>query len=164
MLNEIALGLGVLVVGVVAASLAWPWLAQPGEDKRERREEPALAERRETVLSALRDLDFDHAVGKVADEDYGPLRQALVIEAAALLSREDEAAAAIRTCAVCGRRAQAGDLFCPACGADLDRAPAACPSCGGAVWAEDLYCRGCGRRLQPALSGPQPAPLGTVQA
>ena len=66
MLNEVALGLGVLVVGVLAAALAWPWLAPSGEDKLERPEEPVLAERRETVLSALRDLDFDHAVGKVA--------------------------------------------------------------------------------------------------
>lgn len=51
-------------------------LDEPGQDERKRLE---LAEERDRVLAALKELEFDHRTGKVSDEDYraqvGPLRR-----------------------------------------------------------------------------------------
>jgi hypothetical protein len=51
-------------------------LAEPGELDLLRLE---LAEERDRVLAALKELEFDHRTGKIGDEDYrelvGPLRR-----------------------------------------------------------------------------------------
>jgi hypothetical protein len=82
-----------LVLGVVLAIasvivVALPFLRQPGLSRAEDRlDEPdarerrrlELAEERDRALAALKELEFDHRTGKVADEDYrelvGPLRR-----------------------------------------------------------------------------------------
>src|SRR5512141_2472248 len=47
--------------------------------------------KRETVLAALRDLDFDFRTGKVSEEDYQPLRAQLMAEAAQYMEAEKKA-------------------------------------------------------------------------
>lgn len=80
------------------------------------------------VLLALRDLEFDHRLGKVTDEDYGLLRTELMAQAAATLKQEtpvsdDRIEAQVRArrerrpCPACGRPLHTVDRFCPACGA-----------------------------------------------
>lgn len=49
----------------------------------------AVADKREQILVALRDLDFDHKIGKVTDEDYAALRAALLAQAAAVIEADD---------------------------------------------------------------------------
>ncbi|MCE7948422.1 MAG: hypothetical protein DYG88_13445 [Chloroflexi bacterium CFX4] len=44
-----------------------------------------LAQEREAVLQALRDLEFDYQTGKITHEDYLPQRKALMKHAAELL-------------------------------------------------------------------------------
>jgi hypothetical protein len=80
-----------LAVAAVLAVLAVIWVArpflrepspesdrlqEPGEAERRRLE---LAEERDRALAALKELEFDHRTGKVADADYraqvGPLRR-----------------------------------------------------------------------------------------
>jgi hypothetical protein len=72
------------VVAVVVA--ARPFLREPqakddriGEPTAEERERLRLAEERDRVLAALKDLEFEHRTGKISDEDYreqvGPLRR-----------------------------------------------------------------------------------------
>lgn len=92
-----------------------------------------------TVLLALRDLEFDHDLGVVADDDYAGLHAQLMAEAASALERnqkqkEDTAAASIedavralrqqrrivtRYCPQCGRSVNSGDRFCSGCGVTL---------------------------------------------
>jgi predicted nucleic acid-binding Zn ribbon protein len=148
MLNEVALALGVFVAGAVAAVLAWPWLVPAGNRQHGWPGKPALAAQREAILTALRDLDFDHVLLKITDADYASQRQVLVAEAAAVLAREEERATIARDCPVCGRPVYVGDLFCSGCGLNLSRPLAGCPTCGWPVEPEDVYCRGCGSRLQ----------------
>jgi hypothetical protein len=66
-------------------------LDEPGELERRRLE---LVEERDRALAALKELEFDHRTGKVADEDYraqvGPLRRRA---AAALRALEPRAEA-----------------------------------------------------------------------
>lgn len=55
-----------------------------------------LAQEREAVLQTLRDLEFDHQIGKIAREDYLPQREALIQRGAALSQRlESEREAAL---------------------------------------------------------------------
>lgn len=92
------------------------------------------------ALLALRDLEFDHDLGVVGDEDYARLRPQLVAQAASALETGQqeraerisaELEAAIRAqrqhsardrspvprfCAQCGRPRDPGDRFCAACG------------------------------------------------
>jgi hypothetical protein len=44
---------------------------------------------REAVLTALRELDFDHAMAKVADEDYASQRASLMARGITLLQQLD---------------------------------------------------------------------------
>lgn len=81
-----ALVLGVLLAVACVLFVARPFLLDP-EARNDRIHEPSelerrqieLLERRDRALSALKELEFDHRSGKIADEDYrelvGPLRR-----------------------------------------------------------------------------------------
>lgn len=118
------------------------------------------AEQRETVLSALRDLDFDFKTGKVSEEDYTPLRTRLLIEAAQYIEQETEQdeklEAMIQTrraarqesvkCDHCGSSIEADQHFCAKCGSAVSHE--LCPHCGRKIRAGDLFCSSCGNKLE----------------
>ena len=161
-MDGFAVVLGLLIAGAVIAFVTWPWrmqraglqpdhsletpLARDAQDE-------ALDERYEAVLTALRDLDFDHAVGKVAKEDYAPLRQTLLAKAAGVMTQLDERDAVepdIEACleaeilALRQTRHAAHDQD------ELALSPAdegVCPACGRMPRPGDLYCSGCGTEL-----------------
>ena len=80
-----ALVLAALLAVACVVLVAWPFLREP-EARVDRvrelteleRRQIELAEARDRALAALKELEFDHRTGKVADEDYralvGPLR------------------------------------------------------------------------------------------
>jgi hypothetical protein len=82
----IALVLGAVVAVAAVLLVALPFLREPAPaddtllppGELEQRH-LALAEERDRALAALKELEFDHRTGKVADEDYralvGPLRR-----------------------------------------------------------------------------------------
>ncbi|MCS6871661.1 MAG: hypothetical protein RML95_01450 [Anaerolineae bacterium] len=49
-----------------------------------------LAQEREAVLQALRDLEFDYQTGKLAQSDYLPQREALLARGAQLLRQLEQ--------------------------------------------------------------------------
>jgi len=79
-----ALVLGALLAAAAVALVALPFFLGRGEDldafgaAEERRLE--LIDERDRALAALKELEFDHRVGKIDDVDYralvGPLRRA----------------------------------------------------------------------------------------
>lgn len=148
-MNGIAIGLGLLVVGMVVVFLAWPWRAQPSRSN----QGETANDQYEAVLTALRDLEFDLTLGKVAEEDYEPLRQDLLIKAAGLIAQLDEQAGAnletrnMIPCRSCGQMARPDDLYCASCGIILSSIPSDCPQCGREVGHGDLFCRRCGAEL-----------------
>jgi hypothetical protein len=134
-----------------------------------------LLAQRDAVFQALRELRFDHEVGKITDEDYvvfeGSLKQTAANTLRALdkwesgadrdLDAAVEAAVAARvvalaaggiTCPRCGQPAGPDDRFCGRCGAPLPEAAAEslCPNCGRPVEAGDQFCAGCGQPLDAA--------------
>ena len=121
-----------------------------------------LLSAREATYAAIKDLETDHAMGKLSDADYQNLRakyegKALTIlqqlDAAQIASRErleHPAAAPSGACVQCGTPITTGAKFCRVCGTGL--APA-CSSCGAPIAADARFCRQCGTpvaALQPA--------------
>lgn len=165
-MNEMAMGLGLFVAGVVVVFLAWPWWARRTVTHAHATlEGGSLAERREAILTTLRDLDFDRTVGKVADEDYWPLRRSLLVEAAGVMTEWDEQAHSgsemralagdERSCPACERFNRPGGLFCANCGLDLSAAQAECCRCGRMAERGDLFCRDCGTEMIPSPGDPR---------
>jgi hypothetical protein len=84
--STLALVLGVLVAAGAVVLVALPFLREPvaGDDRLDAPGEAEerrllLVEERDRALGALKELEFDHRTGKIADDDYrslvGPLRR-----------------------------------------------------------------------------------------
>src|SRR5574341_249333 len=86
-IGSLLLGLALLLV--VAFIVARPILERQSMPEKETSPADRLAAERETVLAAMRDLDFDHATGKISDEDYTPQRARLVAQGVAVLKQLD---------------------------------------------------------------------------
>ena len=86
---------------------------------------------RDAVLSALRDLDFDFKTGKINEDDYQPLRDQLLLDAAKLVDEEKTEEQQLESliqsrrnsrkasCPTCGKKIVLGDAFCSSCGTKL---------------------------------------------
>jgi hypothetical protein len=173
--------LSVLLAFVALLAVAYPILArtrgnEPAMSTAEEMVDELLAQR-DAVFQALRELRFDHEVGKITDEDFvafeGSLKQSAANSLRALdeweaevdreLEQEIAAASQARAaalaggrrvvCANCGRPALPEDKYCGQCGARLPEvkpaAPTAtyCPNCGRPHEPEDQFCAGCGQAL-----------------
>ncbi len=160
-----------ILIGLALAILVVPFVAGPfvkGGRRRQRlpdeRNSPASELSKHDALMALRDLDFDYRTGKIAEEDYVPLRQRLLTQAAEAVQAveakqplvDDEIEAAVRAlrgspraerhlaCPQCHAAVSDDDRFCPKCGMALG---VACPQCRSAVQATDKFCARCGVSL-----------------
>ena len=135
--------IGALVAALALAFTVWPLLNQepllPAAD-----DSPVadLIARKDTLLRSLKEIEFDHTLGKLSDEDFqrldGTLRRQAVtllkqiekvspelagheaaIEAAVAERRGQPASQDRRHCSQCGVIVKPGDKFCAACGAGL---------------------------------------------
>ena len=134
----------IMAVGLVA------WVGEPlvrGRRVRDAAEDTRsdsierLRLQKETIYTAIRDLDFDHQTGKVEAEDHAVLRRQMEEEAAAVLRDLDLADpsadidfAAEQHILAYRRKEDASSLVseptCPACGTGLAADAACCPICG----------------------------------
>ncbi len=144
----------IMIVAAVALFVAAPLVE--GARSRRRAAPPGDAERHEhqraLAVQGLRELEFDHEMGKLDEADYATLKRTLENRALAAMAALDRlaappspenaatpvmpgldrgiprasvpAAALAGLCPVCGAALAADGNFCPACGAPLD-APAA---------------------------------------
>jgi hypothetical protein len=92
------------------------------------------ADQRESVLTAIHDLDEDFEIGKLSEADYREIRQALRAEAVDLLRAERAALAAA------SRPDRATDRA-------ADPSTRSCPSCDTEAGADARFCSQCGARL-----------------
>lgn len=129
-----------------------------------------LAER-DSLITALQELDFDHVLGKIPTEDYPNMRAALLTHAADVLRRVDElqpqktsvADAESRVeAAIAARRADAAAAQLPASASDDDledliaarraqrkeKSGGFCPNCGKPVLRSDRFCPSCGKAVR----------------
>ncbi len=146
-ITTILIGLALLILTI--PFVVGPLLRRVDDGRTTDNGRTAVADKREQVLLALRDLDFDHKIGKVTDEDYAALRVALLAEAAAVIEADDRyrseieaqieaevqarrsrhrltgSSAAVRPearfCTQCGASLRPGDRFCSECGAPVGK-------------------------------------------
>lgn len=164
-MNIAAILIGLALFGIAILCIVRPF-QQEQVKKTKHLKDTNKGEERIAVLSALRDLDFDHKVGKVSDEDYVPAREQLLAEAARYIQQQDEKdsvleelvqkrrASKTENCTECGAPLEAGQRFCSKCGSQANKVD--CPSCGKKVRAGDLFCSSCGNQLQVKMEAVHP--------
>ena len=164
-----------LMLAAIAA-VAWPLLnsakapaAAQGELSLELEE---LAGQRDAAYRAIKELEFEHQLGNLSQQDFQALRERYRTEAAGILRQLERArrpeketvpvsagsqaqssksapapASAVggRTCPACGKSAPADDRFCWHCGTSLERI---CPVCQAPRPSSDVFCGACGTRLE----------------
>lgn len=146
-IGSVLIGMALLIG--VAFFVLQPFLEQRTLRAKQVSEAEALMAERESLLIALRDLDFDHATGKITTEDYASQRAELVARGVAVLKRLDALGASAPASlddeieqAVARRRARR---------ADPKAAGATCAECGAALEAGDRFCSRCGARVTPVI-------------
>jgi hypothetical protein len=112
-------GLALLLIATVAATLAAPLLASDtdGSVSSDRAVE-RLEREKNAALTAIREAQFDHAMGKLSEEDYAALRSFYERRAISALAELGTRPAApdTRTCDQCGRRFIDDSVYCGGCG------------------------------------------------
>jgi zinc-ribbon domain len=139
-----------ILIGVIVAVVAF--LAQPLVENRASpataadHRLSALQAEREAVLTMIREIEMDHAMGKIGADDFQAQRADLVVRGSVVLRELDalggetasedvdaaiEAAVAARRgraptkatgfCAHCGRALRDGDRFCASCGTPVSK-------------------------------------------
>jgi hypothetical protein len=118
------------------------------------------AERKRRVLRALKDLELEHSIGKIDDEDYADISARYREQARAILKEQDVEIEPLRAKAEALARAhlsKTGLSDEPA----TDEAPAAmaaaptrvaCPKCATSNEPDAAFCKKCGTRLGPETS------------
>ncbi len=138
----------------------------------EEQELSSLLAERDRLLSALQDLDFDHTLGKIPDNDYPRMRADLMQQAANVLRRLDtfqpqaasDADVESRIEAVIAARrvdaaAQHKDdaplsdddfeaLIAARRAAQKEKTGGFCPKCGKPVLRSDHFCPHCGNPIK----------------
>lgn len=129
---------------LVALYVLWPALKSGREENWEYSENDTptgrLATRKDVLMGNIADLDFEFAMGKLAEEDYRSLRDNLKRQTLKLMEQLDviestetrigrHAPAATATATATATAAQ----HCTQCGTGLPARAAFCPSCGTAV-------------------------------
>ena len=160
--------IGLVLLGIALYIIAMPFRQKGGKGAGKSKAAASNERRREEVLLALRDLEFDFKTGKVTEEDYGPLHAQLLAEAARFIESEKEGdqqlealiqtrrtAKASQKCDSCGATMDAGQKFCSKCGATTKTD--SCPSCGKKIHSGDLFCSSCGTRIEVKLGVAAPS-------
>jgi len=105
----------------------------------------AIDREKTLVLRSIKELEFDHAMGKVSDQDFAEMGLRLRTRAAGLM-RQLDAGAAYSTQIeqeLTRRLAEAGIAAAP-------RADRFCTQCGTPATASGRFCAQCGHRLETA--------------
>lgn len=73
-----------------------------------------------TAVDALREIEFDHATGKLSERDYTELKATYTQRAVdAMRAGEESAEVSAPVCGRCGPRPELDAIFCSECGAAL---------------------------------------------
>lgn len=147
---------------LVALYLAQPYLERRATLVTETEQElSALLAERDNAIAALKELEFDHELGKVPEEDYPAQRDALMKRGAEALRKLDTYHAESAAPATPETRAdEEVDLAMDAPAEDdlesliaarrsqrKGRSSGFCPNCGKPVLSSDKFCTNCGEKV-----------------
>ena len=114
----------------------------------------ALKAERDRVLDSIQEIDMDHSLGKVSEEDYQRQRSVLALEGAKILRSIDELrrnespdnSAMELEAAVAELRSKSSALT------SQKDTQGACPTCGEAIHHGDRFCSNCGEALEEQVA------------
>ena len=118
------------------------------------RELSALLAERDRVLDSIQEIDTDHSMGKVSEQDYQNQRSSLALEGANILrsidelkrdGAPDESAMELES-AVAELR---GKSSAPN---SQKNTQGSCPTCGEAIHLSDRFCSNCGEALEEQVA------------
>ena len=113
----------------------------------------ALRAEYEQILTILQEMELDHVMGKINDEDYKALRQETLARGADVLRKLDDLGMPPDDPQIIEERGESDLLRLEAMieqEITKRRATAStCNKCGKPVLAGDLYCSHCGHSLKP---------------
>ena len=159
----------VLIAAAAAVALIYltvsPFLGSRGEQARvdlleaEIREVELLAAPKATLLNSLRELEFDHQLNKISDEDYERFRTRYERQAVGVMREldavrggrgwqqtiEDEIAARMGAEPVVEETPE--DTTTPERDEQDVSGDASCAACGNALEPDDKFCSECGERV-----------------
>ncbi len=174
-----AILLGLVILAGIAYYVSRPLIQPKRSLNASGADTASLIEQRESLYTQIKELDMDHATGKVNDDDYQRLRAELVAQAAEVLRQIDGVSAApavtpavaqtddVEAMIAARRKTRSASVATTATSsksgdADVEAAIAArrkstasvtttptCPKCGKPVNAGDAFCAKCGTALQP---------------
>ena len=168
-----ALFIGIVILAGTVYFVSRPLLQAKRQTNAGGADASSLEMQREALYTQIKELDMDHATGKVNAEDYAPMRAELVAQAAAVLKQLDGVAVAPATepaaaqtdeveAMIAARRkprsaaaAKTADMTAEAAIAARRKTSASsvtsstCPKCGKPISADDAFCAKCGTALQP---------------
>lgn len=159
-----ALVVGTLLAVLALAYVLYPLLGGAAPIVRTRATRQTTATPEHEAVTALREIEFDRATGKLSESDYAELRARYAERALSAMRASDATSAPatysgedaaeevvrayrsrIRSCARCGPRPEPDAVYCSSCGLYLD---GRCAHCGATVTeAGATYCAGCGHAL-----------------
>ncbi len=174
----VTIAIALLIIAAVAI-VAWPFFSETPEADWSATSSPDLAlenlvTRRDATYAAIKELESDHAMGKLSDQDYRVMRAKYETRAVGILQELDGLSATqsrpARTyengevieqqvrqlrknpsCPKCGTPHEPNDAFCAKCGTVLRGAR--CPSCGTRSVVGDKFCARCGLELKARSNG-----------
>lgn len=147
MANYLAAILIVAAVALfVAAPLSGGFPRRRGATLRELEHE-RLEHERGLAVQGLRELEFDHEMGKLDEVDYRELKRSLEERALAAMSAIERLRGAVRIAPM--RQALRAPPMRPSAGVASSVTPVVnfCPQCGVPAGVGHNFCAGCGARL-----------------
>ncbi|CAG0933175.1 hypothetical protein TFLX_02952 [Thermoflexales bacterium] len=181
-LEIFAILIGLVILAAVAFYVSRPLLESRRMPQSQGVDTLSLETQRESLYTQIKELDLDHATGKVNEEDYTRIRAELVAQAAGVLRQIDgiaplatiePAQAATRSsdddveALIAARRKTRSSSAPKSSEDDLEAAIAArrktvapavkpaaltCPQCGKPSQADDAFCAKCGTPLQAQVA------------
>ena len=125
------LALGILIAVLATLYIAFPFYQEQNREisfELNHRAEDLEAQKME-LYRAIKDVEFDHKMGKLSDDDFKALNTQYRTEAIDILKKIDALKPgvqvgdnAISFCHQCGQSAVPEDLYCSHCGAHLGAA------------------------------------------
>lgn len=149
-----------LIVVIVVAFVAQPFFARRSREQAQQadrrtaallRQRAELLAERNRIYAAIRELEFDYATNKLADEDYAEQRRKLYVRGVEVLQRLDalpaldESPEADPIEALVASLRGGGSVAVPA--PDGGAQAGFCPQCGAPHQAGDRFCGACGAKL-----------------